>query len=163
MPRRAKQPLRRSTKQVLAYFAKQIAIRIWKEKKRVPLPESAREMERRVITLLGGRRLPGGTIVPYSRGFALQVNRELVRIWYDHQPKIKNNPDLSHLHAIEVRLSNERNRLAQAKSAKEKAFRRVQVQHAEKELAGEYAFLGLTPPSEADKMSDDDLLRELGL
>ena len=43
----------------------------------------------------------------------------------------------------------------------ERQFRYSQVKQAEKELADEYAFLGIAPIALADDISDDDLLAEL--
>jgi hypothetical protein len=62
-----------------------------------------------------------------------------------------------HLDAIKDRLAREQGRLGEAKTAKEREFRAVQVSQAEKELANEIAFLkskGITPP---DEMSIDEL------
>jgi len=62
-----------------------------------------------------------------------------------------------HLDAIKDRLAREQGRLGEAKTAKEREFRAVQVSQVEKELANEIAFLkskGITPP---DEMSIDEL------
>ena len=67
--------------------------------------------------------------------------------------------DLSHLHALEVRLSHERERLAKAKTVKERELRQVWVNQCEKEIAGEYTFLGIAPEDIA--MTDDELLAAL--
>lgn len=67
--------------------------------------------------------------------------------------------DTSHLCAITERLSRERARLAQARSATERALRAEWVRQAERELAAEYAHLGMSPVE--GEMSDDDLLAEL--
>ena len=74
--------------------------------------------------------------------------------------------DLSHLHAIQLRLSHERTRLAQARSDKEIAHRKVWVQGIERELADEKRFLAargivVEDSLEAILMSDDELVREL--
>ena len=74
--------------------------------------------------------------------------------------------DLSHLHAIQLRLSNERVRLAQARNPREIAHRKVWVEGAERELAAERAFLakrGISTEESLDAilMSDDELTREL--
>ncbi|HXJ39712.1 MAG TPA: hypothetical protein VNH18_10570 [Bryobacteraceae bacterium] len=68
---------------------------------------------------------------------------------------------MNHLHALELRLSHERERLAQAKTARERELRAVWVAQIEREIAGERKFLGL-PESEADAtVSDDELLAQL--
>lgn len=71
--------------------------------------------------------------------------------------------DLSHLTALRTRLSNERNYLALATSAKEIAIRTVWVAQCEKEIAGELAFLGLEadPIDAINDMSIDELFAEL--
>ena len=66
--------------------------------------------------------------------------------------------DTTHLDAILERLSRERQRLEDATTDQERAFRQQQVTQAEKELAAEYEFLGMTPPA-----SDADILAELGV
>lgn len=68
--------------------------------------------------------------------------------------------DLSHLNALELRLSHERDRLAGAKTDKERALRRVWVAQIEKEIAAEHKFLGLSTDFETP-VSDDELLAEL--
>ena len=70
--------------------------------------------------------------------------------------------DLAHLDAIRDRLAREKLRLAEASTEKEKTFRTVQVHQAEKELANEYAFLGIEPTPSVD-LTDDELLKELGM
>ena len=69
--------------------------------------------------------------------------------------------DLSHLNALNLRLSHERARLASAKAG-EKAQRQVWIAQIEREIANERAFLGLTDASQGVEMSDDDLLAALG-
>lgn len=69
--------------------------------------------------------------------------------------------DLSHLNAIQLRLSHERARLAAAKTEREREFRRLQVSSAEKELAGERKFLGLEEEPVPPIMNRDALLAEL--
>ena len=69
--------------------------------------------------------------------------------------------DTSHLDAIRLRLSNERIRLASAKTERERVARRVWVAQAEKEEAQEMAHLGLT--DDTASVSDADLLAQLGL
>lgn len=60
-----------------------------------------------------------------------------------------------HLTALSRRLGNEKAALAVAKGAQEIALRTVWIAQIEKEIASEYAFLGIEP------MSDDELLAEL--
>lgn len=67
--------------------------------------------------------------------------------------------DFSHLDAIQLRLSNERVRLANAKTDAEKRQRAVWVAAAEKELFDERNFLGISAVSV--EMSDENLLAEL--
>lgn len=69
--------------------------------------------------------------------------------------------DTSHLIALMTGLSHERERLANAKSDGEREMRAVWVGQFEKQIADEYAFLGMRP-GEVVEMSDDDLLAELG-
>lgn len=66
----------------------------------------------------------------------------------------------THLDALQLRLSNERQRLAAAKTPFELAARQAIVQSCEREIAGERRFLGLQ--GAAPVMSDDDLLASLG-
>jgi hypothetical protein len=61
---------------------------------------------------------------------------------------------MDHLGALELRLSNERMRLAQAKTAKERELRKVWIAQIEKEIAKEREFIHID-------MSDDELLVEL--
>ena len=71
--------------------------------------------------------------------------------------------DLSHLDALQARLGREKVRLADAKTAKEVAFRQREIAACEREIVGEYKFLGIEPLSlDEILMSDDDLLAELG-
>ncbi len=67
----------------------------------------------------------------------------------------------AHLDALNVRLSNERARLASAKTPKEVEARKVTVAQVEKEIEGELKFLGLTVETASD-LSDDELLDLLG-
>lgn len=60
---------------------------------------------------------------------------------------------MNHLDALNLRLSNERVRLANAKSEGERELRKVWIAQLEKEVAGEIQFLG----------TEDDLLAALGL
>lgn len=66
----------------------------------------------------------------------------------------------SHLNALELRRSNERNYLARAKTEKERALRKIWIAQIEKEIAGERKFLGKKKDPDVD-MSDDELLAEL--
>jgi hypothetical protein len=69
--------------------------------------------------------------------------------------------DLSHLHAIELRLSNERERLRHAKTKMEIEMRTVWVRGAEKELEQEKEFLrkrGVVIPAAPTK---EELFAEL--
>lgn len=72
-------------------------------------------------------------------------------------------PDHSHLHAIELRLSHERDRLRRATRPDEIAIRTVWVAGYEKELADERRFLGLADDSASRDLTDDELLAELGV
>jgi hypothetical protein len=67
--------------------------------------------------------------------------------------------NFSHLDACELRLSHERVRLANARTASERAIREVWVAQCEREIAGERRRLGLD--DDAAPMSDDDLLAAL--
>jgi hypothetical protein len=70
--------------------------------------------------------------------------------------------DFSHLNAIESRISREKARLAAALTENERDFRTREIKAAEKELAAEYKFLGISPLSlDEIIMSDDKLLAEL--
>lgn len=71
--------------------------------------------------------------------------------------------DTAHLVAIHERLIREQARLAAATSESERAQRTVWVRQAEKELAAERAFLGMPADDALPDMSDDDLLRALGV
>ena len=62
--------------------------------------------------------------------------------------------------ALELRLSHERERLAKAKTERERQIRQVWVSGIEKEIASERKFLGLT--DDLPQVSDDELLAELG-
>lgn len=69
--------------------------------------------------------------------------------------------DFSHLNAIQDRISREKSRVATAKTEAERAFRVRQVEAAEKELAAEYKFLGISQTADDVDMSDEELLAEL--
>ena len=75
-------------------------------------------------------------------------------------PDRRDEMDLSHLDALQVRLSHERDRLAKARGLKERALRKVWLAGIEKEIANERAFLGLSDEAEV-AISDDQLLAEL--
>ena len=73
--------------------------------------------------------------------------------------------DFSHLDAIDLRLSHERDRVAQAKTSKDRAWREHNVCMIERERASEIAFLeakGIKFPTLNEILSDDELLAELG-
>lgn len=61
----------------------------------------------------------------------------------------------THLDVLNLLLSNERIRLAEAKTDGERALRSVWVKQLEREVEGEIKFAG--------DISDEDLLAELGL
>lgn len=63
---------------------------------------------------------------------------------------------MTHLSALELRLSNERGYLASAKTEGERELRRVWIAQIKKEIAGEHAFI-----AKQDEMTDDELLAEL--
>lgn len=67
----------------------------------------------------------------------------------------------SHLDALNVRLSHERSRLDNAKTEQEKETRKVWVAQIEKEIAVEKERLNVKDV-EVNRISDDDLLKELG-
>jgi hypothetical protein len=71
--------------------------------------------------------------------------------------------DFSHLDALQSRLAREQSRLAAAKNENERAFRTREITACEKEIAAEYRFLGIKPAALDEILSDDDLLRELGV
>jgi len=70
--------------------------------------------------------------------------------------------DASHLTALQTRLAHEHGYLADAKTQKEIALRKVWIAQIEKEIADEKKFIGFEEISpEVDNMSADDLLAEL--
>jgi hypothetical protein len=69
--------------------------------------------------------------------------------------------DFSHLDALNLRLSHEREYLARAKRPAEIELRKVWIAGIEKEIVNEYKFLGIEPPTPPAEMSDDELLAEL--
>lgn len=66
---------------------------------------------------------------------------------------------ITHLDALQLRLSNERIRLANAKNAKEIAIRTIWVERCEKEVADEFRYLGMD--SGPGPINEDDLLADL--
>ncbi len=64
-----------------------------------------------------------------------------------------------HIDALNLHLSNERMRLANAKTDAERELRRVWVAQLEKEIAGEQKFSN----QQCDNLSDDELLNSLGI
>jgi hypothetical protein len=70
--------------------------------------------------------------------------------------------DTTHLNALELALSNERIRLANATTESEKKLRSVWITQMEKEIEGEKKFLNEQPTHDVDTdMTDAELLREL--
>ena len=65
--------------------------------------------------------------------------------------------DISHLDALQLRLSHERSYLAAAKSDGERELRMVWIAQIEREIACELEHLGIAPV-DADDISDDELL-----
>ena len=70
-------------------------------------------------------------------------------------------PDFSHLDALTAGLHAETQRLSTSRSPAETALRTVWVAQIEKEIAAEYAFLGIVPSTLDGALSDDELLAEL--
>lgn len=66
-------------------------------------------------------------------------------------------PDFTHLNALQHRLHNETRALNAATNAGAREMRAVWVTQIEREIAGEYAFLGITPCT----ATDDELLADL--
>jgi hypothetical protein len=66
---------------------------------------------------------------------------------------------MEHLHVLELRLSNERLRLAKAKTISEINYRTVLVDQMNRELSHEKEFIGLEQLN--NTLSDDELLMEL--
>lgn len=66
-----------------------------------------------------------------------------------------------HLDALKLRLFHERKRLEVAGiGTREHTIRAMWVEQIEKEIAGEYKFLGIEPEP-ANTMTDDEILAEL--
>lgn len=68
--------------------------------------------------------------------------------------------DLRHLDAIDLRLSHERARVTEARSAKDRAWREHNVRMTERERAGELAFLAKQGYVEPAPMTLDDILND---
>jgi hypothetical protein len=79
------------------------------------------------------------------------------------------NAELNHLNSLELNLSNERVRLAEAATAGERELRSVWVSQLENEISAEIEFLakrGITikqeaAPASLDDINDDELLAKL--
>lgn len=69
--------------------------------------------------------------------------------------------DTSHLKALELRLSNERVRLSNARTEDEKKMRQVWVAGIEKEIEQEKQFLSVKDNQAGATVSDEDLLKQL--
>lgn len=69
--------------------------------------------------------------------------------------------DLSHLHALELRLSNEQQRLTESSIPDEVRIRMVWINQIKKEIEAEKTFLGLTSIDMLQNMSDAELLDQL--
>ena len=67
---------------------------------------------------------------------------------------------LEHLDWLKLRLSHERERLANARTDQEKATWTIWVRQLEKEIAGELKFLGINEKP-LPEMTDDELMAEL--
>ena len=65
----------------------------------------------------------------------------------------------SHLHALELRLSNTQRRAVSCKPH-QATFWAVEIAQIKKEIASEYKFLGIVPVA-IEAMSDDELLSAL--
>lgn len=68
--------------------------------------------------------------------------------------------DLSHLNALQCRLSRSRIALSEAKTDSERAIRTCWLNQCEKEVAGEMAFLGIVA-TELPETTIDELFNEL--
>lgn len=69
--------------------------------------------------------------------------------------------DTSHLVALQQRLANEKARLENARTEQEKTYRTVVVNQVQREIDGEYQFLGMASAVDLPDLSDDDLLAAL--
>lgn len=74
-----------------------------------------------------------------------------------------NQSHLDHLAILESILLSEKQRLNQAKNASERRIREVWVSQCEKEIRSVRAFLGLPESEQTNDMSDEELLKALGL
>ena len=70
---------------------------------------------------------------------------------------------MTHLDHLEIRLMNESRRLNAATCPHEIEMRKVWVAGCEKEIAAEHKFMGTTPITLDDILTDDELLAELGV
>ena len=68
--------------------------------------------------------------------------------------------DFTHLDALSLRLSHEREYLAAAKTDGERDLRKVWISQIEKEISAEYKHLGLHPAYKVE-MTNEELLAEL--
>ena len=68
---------------------------------------------------------------------------------------------MTHLDALELRLSHEKAKLSAAKTQAERIFRAVTLAQCEREIAGEIAFLGSRFSAPVAGLSDEDLLAQL--
>jgi hypothetical protein len=68
--------------------------------------------------------------------------------------------DYSHLNALELGLSHERERLRLARSPQEIEYREIWVRQYEREIASERELLGMPPEDDAPQ-TIDDILNEL--
>lgn len=71
--------------------------------------------------------------------------------------------DLSHLEAIDLRLSHERARVTEARSAKDRAYREHNVRMIERERVGELAFLAKQGYVEPAPMTLDEIFNDMDL
>lgn len=69
----------------------------------------------------------------------------------------------SHLKALEIRLSHEREYLSQSKTDMERRMRQVWIDGITKEIEDEKKFLGIGVEDTANDMTDEELLIELGI
>lgn len=68
--------------------------------------------------------------------------------------------DTTHLVSLNQRLYSEKSRLSAAKNPQEIALRKVWVAQLEKEIAGEFAFLGMSDDC-GSELNADELMAEL--
>lgn len=88
------------------------------------------------------------------------LTRAVNRAIANGSPIVAEIREYSHLHALELGLSHERERLARATAPAERRIRQVWIDQRKREIAAERQFLGLPADSAAD-MTDDDLLAAL--